>query len=34
MKYETWFWGMIRVVAKDPSIPIDAGGDYSKVELV
>jgi hypothetical protein len=34
MKYETWFSGNVRVVAKDPSMPIDAGGDYSNVELV
>jgi hypothetical protein len=34
MKYETWFWGNVRVVAKDPSMPIDAGGDYANVELV
>ena len=34
MDYETWFWGNIRVVPKDPSLPIDAGGDYSNVRLV
>lgn len=34
MEYETWFWGNVRVVPKDPALPLDSGGDYSNVALV
>lgn len=34
VEYEVWFWGNVRVVPKDPSLPLDAGGDYSNVSFV
>jgi hypothetical protein len=34
VEYETWFWGNVRVVPKDPALPIDAGDDYSNVAIV
>jgi hypothetical protein len=34
MEYEMWFWGNVRVVPKDPTLPLDSGGDYSNVKLV
>jgi hypothetical protein len=34
VEYETWFWGNVRVVPKDPTLPLDSGGDYSNVALV
>lgn len=34
MEYETWFWGNVRVVPKDPRLPLNSGGDYSNVALV
>lgn len=33
-RYETWFFGNVRLVPKDPSRPLNAGGDYSNVALV
>ena len=34
MEYETWFWGNVRVVPKDPALPSSHGGDYSNVAIV
>lgn len=34
MEYETWFWGNVRVVPKDPTLPLSHGGDYSNVAIV
>lgn len=34
MEPETWFWGNVRVVPKDPALPLDHGGDYSNVALI
>lgn len=34
MEHETWFWGNVRVEPKDPTLPLDHGGDYSNVAIV
>jgi hypothetical protein len=31
VEYETWFWGNVRVVPKDPTLPLNSGDDYSNV---
>jgi hypothetical protein len=34
VEYETWFCGNARAVPKDPTLPLDAGNDYSNVTFV
>jgi hypothetical protein len=34
VEYELWFWGNVRVVPKDPTLPLNSGDDYSNVALL
>jgi hypothetical protein len=32
--YETWFCGNVRVVPRDPALPLNSNGDYSNVAFI